>query len=193
MQLAAEVVDQFPDGVYFVPLAPISDPGLVASAIAQSLEVRETGSRPILDRLQEYLDGKRLLLVLDNFEQVIAAAPVVGDLLKTSTHLKVIATTRIPLHLSGEQELPVPPLRRPDPRHPPGVESLLQYEAVTLFIQRAVAVKPDFTITNENAPAVAEIASRLDGLPLAIELAAARVKLFPPRRCSRGSSAASVS
>ena len=181
LQLAAEVVDQFPNGVYFVPLAAINDPDLVASTIAKTLGVQESGGRSSQDLLLEYLRNKRLLLVLDNFEQVVAAAPLLSELLKVSPGLKMVVTSRAVLHTSGEQEFPVPPLRLPDPRHLPDLESLSQYEAVALFIQRAVAVKPDFAVTNENAPAVAEITSRLDGLPLAIELAAARVKLLPPQ------------
>jgi predicted ATPase/class 3 adenylate cyclase len=181
LQLATEVIDQFQDGVYFVPLAPIFDPTLVASSIALALDVQEAGGRSVVERLLEYLGGKELLLLLDNFEQVLAAAPLVTDLLRASPRLKIVVTSRAVLHVSGEQEFLVPPLRLPDPRHLPALESLSQYEAVALFIQRALAVKPDFAVTNENAPAVAEITSRLDGLPLAIELAAARVKLLPPQ------------
>ncbi len=181
LHLAAEVVDQFPDGVCFVPLAPVTDRDLVASTIATTLGVQESGGRRPLEGLLEYLREKQILLLLDNFEQVVAAAPLLSELLKVSLGLKVVVTSRAVLHTSGEQEFPVPPLRLPDPKHLPGIESLSQYEAVALFIQRAVAVKPDFAVTNENAPAVAEITSRLDGLPLAIELAAARAKLLPPQ------------
>lgn len=181
LQLAAEVVDQFPHGVYFVPLAPINDPNLAASTIAKTLGVQELGGRSSQDLLLEYSRDKTLLLLLDNFEQILAAVPLLSELLKTSPGLKIVVTSRAVLHVYGEQEFPVPPLRLPDPRHLPSLDSLSQYEAVALFIQRAVAVKPDFAVTNENAPAVAEITSRLDGLPLAIELAAARVKLLPPQ------------
>ncbi|MGH2373642.1 MAG: adenylate/guanylate cyclase domain-containing protein, partial [bacterium] len=181
LQLAAEVADEFPHGVYFVPLAPITDHTLVAPTVAQSLGVQDTRGRLPLERLQEYLRDKRMLLVLDNFEQVVAAAPFVAELLKAGPDVKAVVTSRAALRLYGEQEFPVPPLQLPDPKHLPGPESLSQYEAVALFIQRAVAVKPDFTVTNENAPAVAEITSRLDGLPLAIELAAARIKILPPQ------------
>jgi predicted ATPase/class 3 adenylate cyclase len=181
LQLAAETIDKFPDGVYFVPLAPIADPHLVPSTVAHTLGIQESGGRPVRERVLDFLRGKRILLILDNFEQVLAAAPDVGELLQATTAMKVVVTSRAPLNVYGEQEYPVPPLRLPDPKHLPGLESLSQYEAVALFIQRAVAVKHDFSVTNENAPAVAEITSRLDGLPLAIELAAARVKLLPPQ------------
>ncbi len=180
LQLAAELIDQFPHGAYFVPLAATTDPALVASTMTQTLGVQESGGRSPRDRLLEHLADKELLLLLDNFEQVLPAALLVGDLLKTCPRLKVLVTSRAALHVSGEQEFPVPPLRLPDPKHLPDLGALSQYEAVALFIQRAVTVKPDFQVTNENAPAVAEITARLDGLPLAIELAAARVKLLPP-------------
>src|SRR6266568_42785 len=121
-----------------------------------------------------------MLLVLDNFEQVVAAAPLVTELLAACPRLKCLVTSRVVLRLSGEHEFPVPPLDLPDPRHLPAVETLSQYAAVALFIQRALAVKPDFRVDNANAPAVAEICVRLDGLPLAIELAAARMKLLSP-------------
>ncbi|MGQ0548309.1 MAG: adenylate/guanylate cyclase domain-containing protein, partial [Armatimonadota bacterium] len=181
LQLAAEVADQFPHGVYFVLLAPISDPALVASTVAQTLGLAEQRGKSPLERLQEYLRDKQLLLILDNFEQVVAAAPLLSELLKAGTGSKIVVTSRAVLRVYGEQEFPVPPLQLPDPKHLPTLDSLSQYEAVRLFIQRAVAVKPDFTVTNDNAPAVAEITSRLDGLPLAIELAAARIKILPPR------------
>jgi predicted ATPase len=119
-----------------------------------------------------------MLLVLDNFEQVVAAAPLVAAVLASCPRLKCLVTSRVVLRLSGEHEFPVPPLELPDPRHLPAVDALPQYAAVALFIQRALAVKPDFQVNNTNAPAVAEICMRLDGLPLAIELAAARIKLF---------------
>lgn len=181
LQVAADLLEDFEGGVFFVPLAPISDPGLVVSTIAQTLRVRETGGQPLLKSLQEYLQDKSMLLLLDNFEQVISAAPVVAELLVACPKLKVLVTSREALHLSGEQESPVSPLVLPDLKRLPAVEALSQYAAVELFIQRALAVKPDFAVTNENAPAVAEICVHLDGLPLAIELAAARIKLFPPK------------
>ena len=181
LQVAAEMIEHFQDGVFFVALAPITDPGLVPSTIAQSLSITEIPGRSIMDSLKDYLQNKSLLLLLDNFEQVISAAPLVAELLVTCSELKIIVTSREGLHISGEREYPVPPLELPDLTQLPSLESLSQYAAVELFLQRAKAVKPDFRITNDTAPAVAEICYRLDGLPLAIELAAARIKLLPPR------------
>jgi predicted ATPase/class 3 adenylate cyclase len=181
LELAAGLLEQFEDGVYFVALAPISDPSLVASTIAQTLGLQESGRQDSLQALREYLGAKRMLLILDNFEQVAAAAPVVGELLKAAPEVKILVTSRIVLRVYGEQEFAVPPLGLPDRRDLPSLESLSQYEAVTLFIQRALTAKPDFAVTNDNAPAVAEIVARLDGLPLAIELAAARIKLLTPQ------------
>ncbi len=181
LQVAAELGNGFEDGVYFVNLAPLSDSNLVASAIAQTLGVRESGGQSVAESLKEYVRGKRLLLLLDSFEQLIAAAPLVADLLAVSLSLQVLVTSRERLHLRGEHEFPVPPLALPDPNRLPPVEQLPQYAAVELFLQCALAVKPGFAITNQNAPAVAEICVRLDGLPLAIELAAARCKLLSPQ------------
>ncbi len=179
LQAAAELLDAFVDGIYFVNLAPIGDANLVVSAIAQTLGLTERGDQPLLDRLHAYLRDKRLLLVLDNFEQVLDAAPLVATLLAACPQLKVLVTSRAPLQLRGEQEIPVPPLALPDLHRLPELAALSQYAAVALFIQRACAVQPDFAVTNATAPAVAEICHRLDGLPLAIELAATRVKLLP--------------
>ncbi len=181
LQLAAEAAAGFPHGVYFVPLAPVRDPELLASVILQTVGVHDTGMRPPLERLVDHLRERQVLLLLDNFEQLLGAAPTVIGLLKGGPSLKIVVTSRAALRVSGEQEFPVPPLRLPDPKALPGLEALSQYEAVRLFIERAVAVKPDFQVTNENAPAVAGICDRLDGLPLAIELAAARAKLFSPQ------------
>jgi predicted ATPase/class 3 adenylate cyclase len=181
LQIAATVLDQFPDGVYFVPLSAIHDPELVPSAIAQALSISTTGSRRPIDALLDYLRQKHTLLVLDNFEQVLDAAPVASQLLEESAGLRVLVSSRAVLRVSGEQEFPVPPLGLPDLKALPGLAALSQFEAVRLFIERAVAVKPDFHATNENAPAIAGICERVDGLPLAIELAAARVKLFSPQ------------
>ena len=180
LQAAAELVDEFPDGVWFVPLASLTDPALVPSAIAEVLGVREAGDTPLLELLREHLKDKRLLLVLDNFEQVLEAAPVVTALL-ADPGLTVLVTSRAPLRLRGEKEVAVPPLGLPRRRPPPTAEQLSQYAAVRLFLDRAQDVRADFAVTNENAPAIAEICHRLDGLPLAIELAAARIRLFPPQ------------
>ena len=166
--------------MFFVALAAVTDPTLVASTVAQVLGVRESGDLPLIDGIRDYLSDKRLLLVVDNFEQVLEAAPLVGELLSAPS-LKVLATSRIPLGVYGEHEYAVPPLAIPDPERLPGLEALSHYEAVRLFIERARAAKADFAVTNENARAVAEICARLDGLPLAIELAAARIKLLPPK------------
>ena len=185
LQVAADLLDDYKDGVYFVALAPLSDPTLVVSTIAQTLGVKESGGRSIIQSLLDYLREKALLLALDNFEQVTAAAPQVAELLANSPRLNVLATSRIPLHLRGEHEFAVPPLALPDIGHLPALESLSQYAAVELFIERAQAVKTGFSVDNENAPAVAAICVRLDGLPLAIELAAARIKLLAPQAMLR--------
>jgi class 3 adenylate cyclase len=181
LQVAAEVMDRFLDGVYFVALAPISDPELVPATIAQVLEIRDVGGRPVRDSLKDYLRNRCLLLLLDNFEQILPAAPVVSELLGASPGLKVLVTSRAPLELRAEHELAVPPLALPNRQHPPPADTLSQFGAVALFIERAAAIKPDFAVTNDTAPAVAEICHRLDGLPLAIELAAARVRLLNPQ------------
>jgi predicted ATPase/class 3 adenylate cyclase len=179
-QAAAELLDQFDHGVYFVPLASIRDPALVASTIAQTLAIREIDGRPLLENLKERLRGERILLILDNFEHVLAAAPMVGELLAGCPNLKVLATSRASLHVRGEHEFPVGRLALPELHRLPAVDALSQYDAIDLFIQRAMEVQPDFALTTANALAVTEICTRLDGLPLAIELAAARVKLHSP-------------
>jgi predicted ATPase/class 3 adenylate cyclase/Tfp pilus assembly protein PilF len=181
LQAAADLLDDFSDGTFFVPLATLTEAELFSSAVAETLGVRETGEQPLDETLKDYLSERRLLLVLDNFEQVLEAAPTITELLAEAPGLKVLATSRAPLGLYGEHEFPVPPLTMPDLKHPPPLESLTQYEAVELFVERAQAVKPEFEVTNESAPAVAEICVRLDGLPLAIELAAARIKMLPPK------------
>jgi predicted ATPase/class 3 adenylate cyclase len=180
LQVAAELLDDFSHGAFFVTLAPISDPGLVTATIAQTLAVREQPGETLDETLADYLRERRLLLLLDNFEQVVAGAPAVSALLAAAPGVKVLATSRAPLRVAGEHELAVPPLVLPDLLELPGFEALSQYESVELFVERARAVKADFAVTNENAPAVAEICVRLDGLPLAIELAAARIRALPP-------------
>ncbi len=180
LQLAADLLDHFPDGVFFVVLAPISDPSLVASVIAQTLDIREAGGRPASELLKDALRDTRRLLVLDNFEQILPAAPLVAELLGACPGLKVLVTSRAVLRLSGEYDFSVPPLLLPAQRPLPPLDQLTQYEAVRLFIERAQAAKADFAVTNENAPAVAEICHRLDGVPLAIELAAVRIRLVSP-------------
>ncbi len=179
LQAAADLLDSFPDGVWFVDLSVLEDPSLVPSMIAGVLSVREEGDG-IANRLAAMLAEKQLLLLLDNFERVVDAASVVADLLARAPGVKVLTTSRTPLHAYGEREFPLPPFPKPDLAHLPTIETLSQYDAVRLFVERSQAVKPDFTMTNANAPAVAEICHRLDGLPLAIELAAAFVKMLPP-------------
>jgi predicted ATPase len=181
LQVAADLIEEFLNGVFFVSLAPIRDPELVIPTIAQTLGIREMSGDPLMVTLNEYLRDKQLLLVLDNFEQVVVAAPSVASLLISAPELKLLVTSRTPLHLSGERSYEVPPLSLPDPNRLPELETLTQYEAVALFLERAQSAKTSFAITNENAPAVAEICVRLDGLPLALELAAARVRALPPQ------------
>jgi len=175
----AEVVEAgFVDGVTLVDLTPLADPALVSSTVAQALGVREAGDRPLADRLVDALRGRALLLVLDNFERVVEAAPLIARLLASSPSVKALATSREPLRLSVERVVAVPPLNLPDPARP--VEELAAADAVRLFAERAEAARADFALTAENAPAVAEVCRRLDGLPLAIELAAARAAHLAP-------------
>ena len=179
--VAAAVNADFADGICFVALAPLIDPGLVLSTIAQALGVQEQGSRPLLEGLQDHLREKQLLLLLDNFEQVVSAAPVVAELLVAAPRLRVLVTSRTSLHLSGEHEFVVPPLALPDLRNLPPPDRLLQYGAIRLFVARAQAAHSAFVMTGENATAIAAICQQVDGLPLAIELAAGRSKLFAPQ------------
>jgi predicted ATPase len=182
IQVALELREQFDDGVYMVGLEAIRDPLLVIPAIAKALNIPEVGGKASLEeRLNAYLNAKKMLLLLDNFEQVLPAAPQVAGLLEVCPMVKMLVTSRASLHLRAEKELPIPPLKVPPFMEVPGLQPLSQYSAVELFIQRCQAVKPDFKVTSENAPAVAEICQRLDGLPLAIELAAARIKLLTPQ------------
>jgi predicted ATPase/class 3 adenylate cyclase len=182
LQAAADLIDRFPDGVYFVDLAPIRDPEAFYPAIARTIKLRESGDRPLVEALIERLKTRRMLLLLDNFEQVTAAGLKTVELLRYCPNLKLLATSREALRVRDEHVFPVPPMAMPkvDLAATP-VDELAQYGAVQLFIERAQAVKPGFQLTNENAAAVAEICSRLDGLPLAIELATARLNLFSPQ------------
>jgi predicted ATPase/transcriptional regulator with XRE-family HTH domain len=181
LQVASILLHVFRDGIFLVSLASLADPSLVPSVIAQTLGVTEQGGMSLTDTLRDQLHDRRLLLVLDNFEHLLDAAPRVAELLDTCRELHILVTSRIPLHLVREHEYPVPPLSVPDPRRRPSAEVLGQCEAVALLVDRARAMRPDFAITEDNARAVAEICARLDGLPLAIELAATRIKLFPPQ------------
>ncbi len=174
--------DTFRDGVWFVDLAPISDPTRVVPTIAHTLGLRESAGMTIDEVLPEFLREKELLLVLDNFEQVIDAAPAVKGLLATAPRVSVLITSRALLRIAGEREYAVPLLGVPDTHGVSSPELLITYEAARLFIERAQAVKADFTVTAENAPAVAAICVWLEGLPLAIELAAARVRVLPPQK-----------
>jgi len=180
LQAAAELLDEYRDGVFLVELEPITDPSLVPSTIAGAIGARAEGARSVLDTLRDHLRDREMLLVLDNFEQVIEGAPVTAELLTASPRMRILVTSREPLHVAGEQELAVPPLDLPAAGEAPSPEELTRYAAVALFVQRAKAVDPGFRVTEANAPAVAELCLRLDGLPLAIELAASRVKLLPP-------------
>ncbi|MDQ4099170.1 MAG: NB-ARC domain-containing protein, partial [Chloroflexota bacterium] len=180
LQVAADVLDAFPDGCWFVDLASIRDPDQLPGAIAGVLGVREEGNRPLAEVLTNHLEERALLLVLDNLEQVTAGASTIADLLAAASRIKVLVTSRVRLALRGEHEVVIDPLPTPDPGHLPPVDQLSQYAAVQLFIQRAEAAKHGFAVSNATAPVIAEICYRLDGLPLAIELAAARIKLFTP-------------
>jgi predicted ATPase/class 3 adenylate cyclase len=187
LQLGAELVERFADGVYFVSLASVLDPAHVSPTIAQTLGLRESGERSSTESLLAYLASRELLLLLDNFEQVVAAATQVADLLTRCPRLKVLVTSREPLRIRGEQEQPVPPLALPQSTRSGGRRAALsaaeasRFPAVTLFVERARAVRPDFVLTDESAAAVVDICRRLDGLPLAIELAAARTRLLAPQ------------
>ena len=178
LQVAAEIGDGFADGICFVDLSPIRDPALVVSAIARELGVRETGNQPLVQGLAIALRDKHLLLVIDNFEQVLAGAFVLVSLLGACHRLTVLVTSREALRIRGEHVFPVEPL--PLPSEQASSNDLSGNDAVRLFCERAHAVSPDFVLTDENARIVAAICHRLDGLPLAIELAAARVAVFPP-------------
>ena len=195
LQVAANAAERYPDGVFFVPLETVREPSLVLTRIASAIGLAETGSRSADLILRDWLAGKQVLVVLDNFEQVLGAGPALAELLRDAPTLSALVTSRAALRVSGEQEFPVPGLPTPpDLSQLTSLElaalpisertidaaSLSTFESVRLFIARATAVRPDFRVTNENAPAVAAIAAQLHGMPLAIELAAARIKLFSP-------------
>ena len=182
LQVAAELLPEYRDGAFFADLSSVSDPALVPSVVARALRVPEVAGRPILEAVREHLRDEELLLVVDNFEQVAGAAAVVEELLTAAPDVKVLVTSRVALSVQGEQELVVPPLDLPDPERLPDHDALGRFEAVRLFTERAQAVRPGFRLTEQNAPAVAEITARLDGLPLAIELAATRTKVLTPEQ-----------
>jgi predicted ATPase/DNA-binding SARP family transcriptional activator len=181
LRLASDHSREYPHGSFFVPLATLTDPRLVDSTIARALGLPEVPGETALESVKAFLRNRRTLLVLDNFEQIIPAAPQVGELLNAAPDLTVVVTARVPLGLSGEQEFPVPPLAVPPRDELPGPESSVGYDAVALFVARAQAVDPSFDLDRENAAAVSVITARLDGLPLAIELAAARIRLLKPQ------------
>jgi predicted ATPase/class 3 adenylate cyclase len=181
LQLAADELDRFPDGVYFVDLAAVDDPELVIPTIARVIAIRELGAMSLEETLSEYLRGRRMLLVLDNFEQVVAGGPRLVALLASAAGLKLLVTSRAPLRLSGEHEYAVPPLGVPDVSQFADLDALSASESVSLFVERARAIRADFALSSENASAVGEICIRLDGLPLAIELAAARIRALSPQ------------
>ena len=180
LQVAAEVGDEFPDGVFFVALASVSDVEVVPSQILSSIGMQATArDESPAHSLKEHLKARSLLLVLDNFEQVLNAAPLVADLVRASSRSKFVVTSRAPLQISGEQEMPVAPLPIADAGQINDLDELVHVASISLFMERAIAVRPDFQITDENASAVAELVRRLDGLPLAIELVASRLRLLP--------------
>lgn len=180
LQVAAEVADDFTDGVFFVELASVSDLDVVPSRILETLGIPDStrGESPVM-RLTSQLSAKGHLIILDNFEQVLDAAPLIAEMLRASPRTKLLVTSRAPLRISGEQEMPVPPLGIFEPGADLDLKTWMGSEAVRLFVDRAMAVRPEFRLTAENAPAVAELVRRLDGLPLAIELVASRLRLLP--------------
>ncbi|HLX56020.1 MAG TPA: NB-ARC domain-containing protein, partial [Ktedonobacteraceae bacterium] len=178
--VANDMADEFAQGVWFVALASVLDAAQVPKSILQALGIQSTLALSAVQSLITYLRHKQLLLILDNFEQVREAAGVVGELLAAAPGLKVLVTSRVVLHLYGESEFKVSPLELPDSSAILDIAKLEQYGAIRLFIERARAVMPDFSLTTENAAAIAQICARVDGLPLTLELAAARVKVLPP-------------
>ena len=175
LQVAHELQDAFTDGVFFVSLATTIDSTLIIPTIAHTFGVTESSNRLLLDSLKDFLRNKQTLLLLDNFEQIISVAPILTELLESCARLRLLVTSREALHLRGEHEFPLAPLALPDR---PSTETLIQYPGIELFVERAQAVRPDFQLIPDNADAVTEICKRLDGLPLAIELAAVRIKLL---------------
>src|SRR5215471_12217451 len=180
LHVARELIDAFAQGVWFVPLAGVSDPAQVPISIIQALNMKSSPSLSPLQSLITYLRNKHMLLVLDNFEHVEEATIAVSELLAAVPGLKVLVTSRSVLHLYGEHEFSVPPLDLPSPGIALRATELSQYAAIQLFVERAQAVQPDFALTDENAAATAQICARVDGLPLALELAAARIRVLPP-------------
>jgi predicted ATPase/class 3 adenylate cyclase len=181
LQASAELIEGFADGVFVVGFVGVADSELVLPTVAQTLGVTESGASPLADALSDFLHDKQALLVLDNLEHLLEAAPLLGDLLAAAPGLKLLVTSRAALRLTAEHDYPVPPLSLPDPDRLPELASFARYESVALFLDRARAVRPDFEVSADNAPAIAAICARLDGLPLAIELAAARIRILTPQ------------
>lgn len=181
LQVSADLIDEYPDGVWFVALAPLSDPTLVPQEVASAWQIEDQSEQSLSKALSDYARSKQMLLILDNCEHVLeAGASLANDLLRAAPNIKILATSRVSLNLEGEVTYFVHPLALPDTEQNLPLPELTQYEAVRLFIERAVSVRPTFNVTNENAPAVAQICQRLDGIPLAIELAAARIRALSP-------------
>jgi predicted ATPase len=180
LQVAADLLDAFADGVYFVPLASISDPELVLSTLINTLGLLESREQSLFERIVAFARGKHLLLLLDNLEQVLAVGPALTALLSVCPHLKLLVTSRAALSVEGEYTYPLAPLAVPNLEQPLVRDELSQVTSVVLFVQRVQAILPAFQLSEENARDVAEICNRLDGLPLALELAAARISLLPP-------------
>ena len=185
LQLAAEIADEFDGGVWFVPLEAVTDASGMHGAIARALGLKDVAGRTLVDVIREYLSERVLLLVFDNFEQAVAAATAVADLVASAPQVKIVVTSRTPLRILAEQQYPLQPLSVPDPADTADVAALARSPSVELFVERALAVRPDFELVRENAAAVAGICTRLDGLPLAIELCAARVKMLTPEAILR--------
>ncbi len=183
LQVAKQLLEKeyFEDGLYFVPLAAINDPDLVASSIAQNLDVAENPNKPVIDSLKVFFKEKQILLILDNFEQITAASSALGGLLQSCPEIKLLVTSRVPLHLSLEKEYPLEPLNLPNLHNLSATNDLLNYPAIALFVENARNTKPSFTLNEENARTIAEICCSLDGLPLAIYLASARIKMLSPK------------
>ena len=180
LQIAADLLDEYRDGVWFVELASVTDPELVLPTIASTFKVKESAETTIEQALHDHLRKRELLLVLDNFEQVVSAAPKITQLLNAASKINIVVSSREVLRLRGEHSYPVPPLGLPDSKRHQTAAVLAQYEAIALFVQHAQAVNPSFVLDEDNASIIADICSRLDGLPLALELAAARTRLFKP-------------
>ncbi len=180
LQVAADLAPQFADGTAFISLASLTDPTLIVPTVARALGVSQTGEDSLEERLLEYLRPRQVLLVLDNAEQLVSAAPLAAQVLEQARRLKLLVTSREPLRVRDEQLVPVPPLALPDSAHLPGLDHLVQVPAVALFVERAREARPNFALTSENAATIIEICQRLDGLPLALELAAAVLSLLSP-------------